>query len=43
MTTSGPQETVSRKTQSLQLLLSGVNRLLENINTVNPEFVKHID
>ena len=43
MTTNGPQETVSRRTQSLRLLLRGVNRLLENINTVNPEFAKHID
>ena len=43
MTTNGPQETVSRRTQSLRLLLREVNRLLENINTVNPEFAKHID
>ena len=43
-TTNGPQGTVSHKTQqSVQLLLRGVNRLLENINTTNPEFAKHID
>ena len=43
-TTNGPQGTVSQKTQqSVQLLLRGVNRLLENINTINPEFAKHID
>ena len=43
-TTNGPQGTVSHKTQqSAQLLLRGVNRLLENINTINPEFAKHID
>ena len=29
--------------QSVQLLLRGVNRLLENINTIDPEFAKHID
>ena len=35
---------MSHKTQqSAQLLLRGVNRLLENINTINPEFAKHID
>ena len=35
---------MSQKTQqSVQLLLRGVNRLLENINTLNPEFAKHID
>ena len=28
---------------SLQLLLREVNRLLRNINTINPEFAKHID
>ena len=28
---------------SLQLLLRGVNRVLKNINTINPEFAKHID
>ena len=38
-TTNGPEGIVSQKTQqSVQLLLRGVNRLLENINTVNPEF-----
>ena len=43
-TTNGPQGTVSQKTQqSVQLLLKGVNLLLENINTINPEFAKHID
>ena len=43
-TTNGPQGTVSQKTQlSVQLLLRGVNRLLENISTINPEFAKHID
>ena len=43
-TTNGPEGTVSQKTQqSVQLLLRGVNRLLENINTINPEFAKHID
>ena len=43
-TTNGPQGTVSQKTQqSVQLLLKGVKRLLENINTINPEFAKHID
>ena len=29
--------------QSVQLLLRGVNRLLENINTITPEFAKHSD
>ena len=44
MTTNGPQGTVSQKMQhSVQLLLRGVNRLLENINTINPEFATHID
>ena len=34
-TTNGPEGTVSQKTQqSVQLLLRGVNRLLENINTI---------
>ena len=43
-TTNGPQGTVSQKTQqSVHLLLRGVNRLSENINTINPEFAKHID
>ena len=43
-TTYGPQGKVSQKTQqSVQLLLREVNRLLENINTINPEFAKHID
>ena len=44
-TTNGPQQdTVSQKTQqSVQLLLRGVNRLLENVNTIYPEFAKHID
>ena len=43
-TIDGPQSTVSRKTQqSVQLLLRGINRLLENIDTVNLEFAKHID
>ena len=42
-TTNAPQGKVSQKTQrSVQLLLRGVNRLLEN-NTINPEFAKHID
>ena len=42
--TNGPQGTVSQKTQqSVQLLLRGINRLLENINMINPEFVEHID
>ena len=35
---------MSRKTQqSVQLLLRGINLLLENIDTVNLEFAKHID
>ena len=35
---------MSQKTQqSVQLLLRGVNRLLVNIITINPEFAKHID
>ena len=43
-TTNSPQGTVSQKTQqSVQLLLRGVNRLLVNIITINPEFAKHID
>ena len=43
-TTNGPEGTVSQRTQqSVQLLLRGVNRLLENINTINPEFARHID
>ena len=42
-TTNGPQGTVSQKTQqSVHLLLRGLNRLLENINAINPEFAKHI-
>ena len=42
-TTYGPQGKVSQKTQqSLQLFLRGVNRLLENINTINPEFITSI-
>ena len=42
-TTNGRQDTVSQKTQqSVQLLLRGVNRLIENINTINLEFAKHI-
>ena len=43
-TTNGPEGKVSQKTQqSVQLLLRGVNRLFENINTITPEFAKHID
>ena len=43
-TPNGPEGTVSQKTQqSVQLLLRGVIRLLEYINTINPEFAKHID
>ena len=43
-TINSPQGTVSQKTQqSVQLLLRGVDRLLENINTLNPEFAKHIN
>ena len=35
---------MSQETQlSVHLLLRGVNRLLENINAINPEFAKHID
>ena len=35
---------MSEKTQqSVQLLLRGVNRHLENINTINPELARHID
>ena len=35
---------MSQKTQqSVHLLLRGVNRLVENINAINPEFAKHID
>ena len=35
---------MSQKTQqSVQLLLRGINRLIENINIINPKFVKHID
>ena len=43
-TINSPQGTVSQKTQqSVQLLLRGVDCLLENINTLNPEFAKHIN
>ena len=35
---------MSQKTQqSVQLLLRVINRLIENVNTINPKFAKHID
>ena len=43
-TTNGPQGTVSQKTQqSVQLLLRGINLVIENISTINPEFAKYFD
>ena len=35
---------MSQKTQQfVLLLLRGINCLIENINTINPQFAKHID
>ena len=42
--TNGPEGTVSKKTQdSLTLLRKGMNRLIENISSLNPSFVDLVD
>ena len=42
--TNGPEGTVSKKTQdSLTLLRKGMNRLIENINSINPLFIDQVE
>ena len=42
--TNGPEGTVSKNTQdSLTLLRKGMNRLIENINSINPLFIDHVE
>ena len=42
--TNCPEGTVSKKTQdSLTLLRKGMNRLIENINSINPLFIDQIE
>ena len=42
--TNGPDDTISKKTQdSLTLLRKGMNRLIENISSINPSFVDLVD
>ena len=42
--TNGPEGTVSKKTQdSLTLLRKGINRLIENISSINPSFVDLVE
>ena len=42
--TNGPEGTVSKKTQdSLTLVRKGMNRLIENINSINPLFIDLVE
>ena len=42
--TNGPEGTVSKKTQdSLTLLRKGMNRLIENITSINPSFIDLVE
>ena len=42
--TNGPEDRVSKKTQdSLTLLRKGMNRLIENVISINPLFIDQVE